>query len=89
MYTKEHIELLNEVGVLSVCLIGRKFRLNLSGALEILRAIEKDYENVYFATNHIICIKGTSYEAILQKEKRKRKCVKRLPISRWKDITKP
>lgn len=91
-YTQDHIDYLNEQGILSWGAVARKFKLSLEGAKRILATIVEDYENVHFITpNGLIYIEGVVIpEGLLPKSSKKR-IRKQRPRKRrlWKDVTKP
>lgn len=58
MYNEDHIELLNELGVLSSPLLMRRFKITFEEAREILHSIMVDYENTIRLSENKICIDG-------------------------------
>lgn len=76
MYHKEHIDLLNEFGMISTCVLMRRYKITCKEAMSILHAIVEDFENVYWSAQEIICIKG-------------REPQKKAKKSKWLDVTKP
>jgi hypothetical protein len=87
VYTNDDIQILNQIGMLSASYLSRKHQITIDVALDILNAIVADYENVFFFTEHQICIEGRQPEYKLQGEKKIKPKSKK--ISKWKDITKP
>jgi len=75
-YKKEHIEHLNEFGMLSTAFLSRKYGYNGIISRNILNRIVQDFENVYFLKADHICIEG-------------RQIIKKNRKSKWKDVTKP
>lgn len=58
MYNETHIELLNEMGVLSSPLLMRRFKITFDEAGKVLNSILEDYENVIRLSKNKICIEG-------------------------------
>jgi uncharacterized protein (DUF1919 family) len=62
MYLKEHVDLLNDMGVLTTPLLVKKFKISFENARSILEAIVDDYENVVRHSENKIFIEGRENE---------------------------
>lgn len=95
MYTEEHINLLNQFGILSTSLLARKFKWNHLYAKNILLQIARDYENVYFRNEEQIYIEGRepffwkSKNDLKKMRYQTKKTIRPKKLSKWKDVTKP
>lgn len=87
MYTYEHIKFLNEFGVLSVSFLRKLDKITHNKAINILKDICEDYDNVYASKTNQICIEGREPEFLKPKVKAKKNRNKRK--SKWKDVNKP
>lgn len=81
MYTKDHIMYLNELQMMSIGNLMRKYKMKAEYAKEILKTIVEDYENVFFSN---------SLETVIYIQNSKIKVKKTAKVYRgWKDVTKP
>jgi hypothetical protein len=87
IYTKEHINFLNEKGYLGTAHLRLFFKVSFVGAMNILKKILGDFENVHSHGKHAIYIHGRKPEAWITPEKKKKVRMKK--PKRWKDIKKP
>ena len=87
LYTQEHINFLNTLGMLSISSVMRISKCDHPEALAILKEIAKDFMNVYFITKWNICVDGREPKHLLKKSVKVKSPSARK--SKWKDIMKP
>jgi len=87
LYNKQHVEFLDEFGVLTSTMLMRKFKVTSLPTQEILKQLCNDFLNVYARTKDQICIEGREPISWIHRIKKKKMKPKKPP--RWKDVTKP